>query len=262
MARSAQQYTARLFAYALGLNYAYGVEFVELTNGNRFEQRRTKGQDNVYGLHGNALLSRWPLSDAAIVRMDPSRMSALYSSRGFETAFGYEKRLGGRMSLFAITGQFSASAGQVPSIGEDAKSPAFIIGSTHAQTSWGGNVTHTQLSIASMRSHMATMARVAASRGIPTIKVLGGDTWPSTCSWLGLQQLVKAKSPRNALAGRRVRLQPSGMDDYLCADNNVTPTSGPTYFAAAGRPLNAQSEYVLCDHVFVTVTMFVQDQRL
>ena len=54
MARSEQQHTVRLLAYALGLNYAWSTEFIELTNGNRNEQRRTHGMQNRWGLHGNA----------------------------------------------------------------------------------------------------------------------------------------------------------------------------------------------------------------
>ena len=52
------------------LNYAWGVEFVELTNGNKGEQRRVGIVDaNRDGLHGNALLSRWPLHGVSIVRI-------------------------------------------------------------------------------------------------------------------------------------------------------------------------------------------------
>jgi hypothetical protein len=33
--------------YALGLNYAWAAEFIELTNGNAEEQRRTAGTPNT-----------------------------------------------------------------------------------------------------------------------------------------------------------------------------------------------------------------------
>ena len=48
MARSGQKHTARRLAYALGLNYAWGAAFVELTNGNRKEQQRTSGITNKW----------------------------------------------------------------------------------------------------------------------------------------------------------------------------------------------------------------------
>ena len=38
MARSGNHHTTRLLAYALGLNFAWGLEFVELTNGDQKEQ--------------------------------------------------------------------------------------------------------------------------------------------------------------------------------------------------------------------------------
>ena len=56
MARSEQQHTARLLAYALGLNYVWAAEFVELSNGNKQEQARTAGRENRWGQHGNAIL--------------------------------------------------------------------------------------------------------------------------------------------------------------------------------------------------------------
>lgn len=93
MVRSGQKHTARRLAYALGLNYAWGAAFVELTNGNRKEQQRTSGITNKWGLHGNAILSRWPLWKGAIERMPG--MDPLYDSRGPIPQAGYERRLGG-----------------------------------------------------------------------------------------------------------------------------------------------------------------------
>lgn len=60
----------------------------------------TKGEENVFSLHGNAILSKCRLSNGFIVR---DKLAApLYSSnRTFDNANGFEKRLGGRMGLFA-----------------------------------------------------------------------------------------------------------------------------------------------------------------
>jgi hypothetical protein len=97
MARSGQQHTTRNLAYTMGMNYAWGLEFMELTNGNKREQKLTPGMWNHQGLHGNAILSKFPLSKARIFR-DP--VGEYFSIKKTPTnAFGTEKRLGGRMAL-------------------------------------------------------------------------------------------------------------------------------------------------------------------
>lgn len=98
MARSGQQHTTRLLAHALGMNYAWGLEFVELTRGNKKEQEATAGMENAMGLHGNAILTRCTISDPLIVRGDD--IAPYFSDEStFTNAYGYEKRLGGRMAL-------------------------------------------------------------------------------------------------------------------------------------------------------------------
>lgn len=99
MARSGQQHTARLLAHSLKMNYAWGIEFVELTRGTSSEQDDTKGSYNFLGLHGNAILSKCHLRDVAIVR-DP--IGPYYDRRANDVnAHGTERRLGGRMALLA-----------------------------------------------------------------------------------------------------------------------------------------------------------------
>jgi hypothetical protein len=70
MARTDQQHTTKLMAQMLKMNYAWGLEFVELTNGNKKEQDRFGRIPNFHGLHGNAILTRCPISDPVIFR-DP-----------------------------------------------------------------------------------------------------------------------------------------------------------------------------------------------
>ena len=90
MARSGNVHTTREMANALGMNYAYGVEFLELTRGEA-EERKLYPGDNELGYHGNAILSRYPLEDAAILRFP-----------GIEKWYGhFQQRLGGRMALLA-----------------------------------------------------------------------------------------------------------------------------------------------------------------
>ena len=56
--RSGNCNVAYEIAKSIGMNYAYGLEFIELVNPN----------DNK-GFHGNALFSRWPIRWAKVVHM-------------------------------------------------------------------------------------------------------------------------------------------------------------------------------------------------
>ena len=246
MARSEQLHTLRLLAYALGLNYAWGAEFVELTNGNAAEQHRTRGRRNRYGLHGNGLLSRWPLSNATIIRMPG--MDALYHhnrSRPRDTAGGYEKRLGGRMSLFATA---------------DVEGTEVLLIATHAQTSWEMDTAHTGAASQLVRTHIANLDTIAAARGAdPPLILLGGDTWPQTCEWVGLTGLVTDKGRTNWVNPRtsKVTFGARGLDDYICG-RGFRRTSEPVRTVTVGCLAHTQAcqfQFVLSDHIFVTVNV-------
>lgn len=99
MARSNNQHTVRRLAFELGLNYAWATEFIELTAGTRSEQETTQGKLDAYALHGNAILSRFPLSNISVVRF-PGDYYHSYPGQ-YMTAKGYEKRLGSRMIMYA-----------------------------------------------------------------------------------------------------------------------------------------------------------------
>jgi len=89
MVRSGNVHTTRQFAEALGMNYAYGIEFVELSM-REDERARYSGRGD-YDYHGNAILSKYPLKNARMLRFP-----------GIEKWYGSdEHRLGGRMALFA-----------------------------------------------------------------------------------------------------------------------------------------------------------------
>ncbi|KAL3906079.1 MAG: hypothetical protein SGPRY_010683 [Prymnesium sp.] len=238
MARSEQQHTARLLAYALGFNYAWAAEFVELSNGNSEEQLRTTGKRNKWGLHGNALFSRWALSEAMVVRMPG--MSPLYHSSGPETAHGYEKRLGARMTLFAKT-----------FVGEE----EFLLGTTHAQTSWRDNVAHTTAALSLIKTHL-----LKATSATGTKVLLGGDTWAQTCEWLGLDALVQDRSPSHRVtrAGDVVLTRRTPNDDYVCSRGLILADSVerfPCIGIHATGTLNEYRKLALSDHVFVVVTV-------
>lgn len=89
MARTGNRHIARDFAEALGYSYAYAIEFIELTKGNRRE-RRVPGENRI-GHIGNAILSRYPMSKLQVVRL-PCYFD--YSQR-------YMARIGSRIALVA-----------------------------------------------------------------------------------------------------------------------------------------------------------------
>ena len=101
IARSGNVHTSRRLVLQLGMNYAYGVEVVELTRGTEEEQNRIEGKRDALSLHGNAILSKCILGDGLILR-DPLPYT-YFAKVGHEgvNAEGYEVRLGGRMELFA-----------------------------------------------------------------------------------------------------------------------------------------------------------------
>lgn len=100
MARSDQQHTTRLMAHFLGMNYAWGLEFVELTSGNEEDRYNANGVADFNGLHGNAFLTKCAISSPVIFR---NEIGSYFSSRpNGVNAKGREKRLGGRMGMFGM----------------------------------------------------------------------------------------------------------------------------------------------------------------
>ncbi len=83
-------HTTKLFAEGLGMNYAYGIEFLELWGRN----------ENEVGYHGNAVCSRFPLENVRMLRFP-----------GIEKWFkSGEHRLGGRNAIFA---EIESSVGRI-----------------------------------------------------------------------------------------------------------------------------------------------------
>ena len=79
-ARSGNKNTARELAKAFGLNYAWGLEFIELVN-----------DENQKGFHGNAVFSRWPIRRAGVIRLPEE----------YNWYFDRQRRIGGRLAVFA-----------------------------------------------------------------------------------------------------------------------------------------------------------------
>lgn len=78
--RSGNKNTARELAQAFGLNYAWGLEFIELVD-----------ERNEKGFHGNAVFSRWPVRRAGVIRLPEQ----------YNWYFDRQRRIGGRLAVFA-----------------------------------------------------------------------------------------------------------------------------------------------------------------
>lgn len=99
MARSGQRHTTRDLAEALGMGYAFGVEFVELGTGDPYETGLFAGVPNTHGLHGNAILSRYSMGNVAALPLEDS--GAWFT--GTPKSDG-QFRTGGRMAMAAQIG--------------------------------------------------------------------------------------------------------------------------------------------------------------
>jgi endonuclease/exonuclease/phosphatase family metal-dependent hydrolase len=89
MARTDNLHTTKVLAEVLGMNYVFGVEYLELSKGEPHE-RETPGK-NTQSLHGNAILSRFPLANPVLIRL-----------KGLGQWFRHDqKRIGSRIGLIA-----------------------------------------------------------------------------------------------------------------------------------------------------------------
>jgi endonuclease/exonuclease/phosphatase family metal-dependent hydrolase len=94
MARSGNIHTVRKLSASLGMGYAFGAEFVELDLGDEGEMRRHRGQQNVCSLHGNAIVSRFGIEEAHLIRLESDGL-------WFGGIDGAQHRIGGRIALAA-----------------------------------------------------------------------------------------------------------------------------------------------------------------
>lgn len=97
MARSKQRHTTKELAEQLGWGYAFGVEFVELGLGDPLETAEFNGVPNEHGLHGNAILSRWPLQEIKLITLDRGGLWYVQSPKQ-----DGQHRVGGRMAIAAL----------------------------------------------------------------------------------------------------------------------------------------------------------------
>ena len=70
MARTKQRHTTEEMARALGMAYAFGVEFFEMGLGSQTERDFCNDDFNARGWHGNAILSAVPFDSVTMFRLD------------------------------------------------------------------------------------------------------------------------------------------------------------------------------------------------
>lgn len=99
MARTAQRHPTAEIAAALGMHYAYGVEFFELGLGGETERPYCVDDHNEAGWHGNAVLSRAAPVATTLIRLDDH--GHWYIDGPFSPDSN-QPRIGGRMAIAAI----------------------------------------------------------------------------------------------------------------------------------------------------------------
>jgi len=172
MARSGNAHIARVLAARLGMNYAWGLEYVELTPGTAAEHKWVKGLLDSKFLTGNAILSKFKLHDPKVFR-DP--IGPYFSLRANSVnAGGYERRLGGRMGLFAKINFPAGGSNHEFALGSVHK-----LGSVHAKA---------------IRQYLSNLPAIVggdqpsascASWGLRPAGNLSSPTWPATCTVTG-----------------------------------------------------------------------------
>ncbi|MGF6155045.1 endonuclease/exonuclease/phosphatase family metal-dependent hydrolase [Ensifer sp. KUDG1] len=93
MARTGQLHPTAEVADTLGMQYAYGIEFIELGLGSDTEREFCEDDFNAKGFHGNALMASVPLGRPFMLR--------LWGERLWFTD-GEQPRLGERMAIGAV----------------------------------------------------------------------------------------------------------------------------------------------------------------
>jgi len=94
-ARSGQRHTTAELAAMLGFGHVFGVEFVELGLGDARETDEHADQSNLHGLHGNAILSRYPFGRVALIPLEAG------GSWYFSDKKEGQSRIGGRNVIAA-----------------------------------------------------------------------------------------------------------------------------------------------------------------
>ena len=239
MARSGNIHTTRKLAFELGMNYDWGLEFVELMNGNHEEQKATKNMKNALGLHGNAILSTCSLYDPLILR--DALDEKYFTNRRFKmNAIGSEKRLGGRTGLFVRTGGASSMEGVNEHI---------IVGSVHK----------VHPSLHKERIWQYFNATPGSTLGAKVGIITAGDEKRDFCPHSGLQNLDDARSGNTWPADCKWGRLGKGRGDNFCGDMTVIgqdETILPCYYP----PVNVDGTATqVSDHSFIKINLQVPE---
>jgi endonuclease/exonuclease/phosphatase family metal-dependent hydrolase len=143
MARTGNLDVARQLAEKLSMNYAFAPCYMNLDKGSGIENL-AEG-DNEYGLHGNSILSRYPIKDVSVVRL----------KNGKDKMRGKEKRIGSQQAVVCTI--------ELP--GGDVRVAGFHLDAHSSQK-------HRKLQVKDVVDHVDRLPK------IPTI--LGGDWNTST----------------------------------------------------------------------------------
>jgi len=108
MARTGQANTTAEMAAAMGMHYAYGVEFLEMDLGGVVERQFCRDDFNALGFHGNAILSAAPFTRLALMRLDEE--GHWFQIGPYSAGDPGQPRLGGRM---AIAAELATEAGPI-----------------------------------------------------------------------------------------------------------------------------------------------------
>ena len=114
MARTGQRHPTAEMAEMLQMEYAYGVEFIELGLGNTQERPWCRDDFNEKGFHGNALMAKTPLTQPFILPLSGAPIWFLNSKD--------QPRVGSRMAVGAkietVAGPFVAISTHLESHGD------------------------------------------------------------------------------------------------------------------------------------------------
>jgi endonuclease/exonuclease/phosphatase family metal-dependent hydrolase len=148
MARTAQRHTTAEIARALGMVFAFGVEFHELDLGGPTERSFCIDEFNEYGWHGNAILSSVPFERTSLIRLDDH---GHWFAPEAGAADPEQPRVGGRMAIAAV----------LPT----ANGPICVV-STHLESNAGVAHRHAQFNLLLQKID-------AFAPGVPVL--IGGD---------------------------------------------------------------------------------------
>ena len=98
MARTKQRHTTEGMARALGMAYAFGVEFFEMDLGGETERAFCDDDFNARGWHGNAILSTVPFEKVTMIRLDDHGHWFTHDAGGDAG----QPRIGGRNAIAAV----------------------------------------------------------------------------------------------------------------------------------------------------------------